>query len=241
MSFSSVLSAKCNYQHLNTHFYGRVYGCTVEELKITNPNEVIPRFNGRLDTGRSNKSVEFVFINKQFASHLPVGFTKTFPNIWILLVHKSNLEFLQKSDFSDLIHLKALSLNDNKIEFITEDVFEDLHNLEALSLAHNNLRIIPQNIFQHLPNLKRISLNNNHLKKIDSSLFKNNMMLEMIALHNNKLHRIGPNLLNPLRNLKDIWLINNECINEHFPNTTSMQKLITKIKQKCYGRREKVN
>lgn len=241
MSFNSALSTKCNYQHLNTHFYGRVYGCSVEKLKITNSNEVISRFNKILDPEKSKSSVEFVFINKQFTSHLPVGLPKTFPNIRILLVHKSDLEFLQKSDFTDLMHLKALSLNDNKIEFITEDVFENLYNLEALSLAHNNLRILPQNIFQPLPNLKRISLNNNHLKKIDSALFKNNIMLEMIALHNNELHMIGPNLLNSLRNLKEVWFINNKCINEHFPKTTSMQKLIIKIKQMCYGRREKVN
>lgn len=100
MGFNSVLSTKCNYQHLNTHFYGIVYGCSVEELKITNPNEVIPRFIEILVSGKSKTSVGFVFfINKQFTSHLPVGLPKIFPNIWILLIHKSGLEFLQKSDF----------------------------------------------------------------------------------------------------------------------------------------------
>jgi hypothetical protein len=53
-----------------------------------------------------------------------------------------------------------------------------------------------------------------------TNIFKNNLKLEFIDLNSNKIKIVNPNLFLNLNNLVEVWLNNNECVNNYFDGSS---------------------
>ncbi|XP_063709035.1 chaoptin-like [Culicoides brevitarsis] len=78
-----------------------------------------------------------------------------------------------KNTFSNLIHLKELSLNNSKVTEISEDAFKNNEKLEVLNVANNKLMINDVKMFESAKELKILDISGNIISpKLNINEFK---------------------------------------------------------------------
>lgn len=84
------------------------------------------------------------FQDNKKTAHLPIGISKTFPNLLILDATYCSIKRLRPENFEGLKNLKFLWMAGNLIDVIPRDTFKDLVSLTDIDLrkfyARNNIR-----------------------------------------------------------------------------------------------------
>ena len=131
-------------------------------------------------------------------------------NVTEMKLSKNRLKQLKQGMFSNMIHLKTLSLENNQIDTIeNEAVFQDLTSLTRLSLLGNKLKsfkvsfmldklnflLLESNqlvqIAIELPNLKYLIASSNQIRELVPSSFSKCHELLMLDLSKNRIAKIG--------------------------------------------------
>jgi Leucine-rich repeat (LRR) protein len=179
-------------------------------------------------------AADITHLRIDFASstHILSGIGETFSNLKTLLITEQPIKFVERSDFAGLTQLEYLELSWNQIEFLPEDVFWDLPNLEELYLFDNKIKKLPVNIFKSLKKLKTIWLSSNKIDHLPKDLFVNNLEIEWILADYNPLKVIDVNFTK-LKNLRQLYLGNANCIDFSAFNAIEVQEALLLINENC--------
>lgn len=143
--------------------------------------------------------------------------------------HNSKIEFLQISytkdihfDFSELLNLKNLNLNNNNLNKIPPSVY-NCKKLETLFLSANNITTIDDEI-ENLSDLRKIECRDNDLIQISEKIGKCIRLNELMLFRNPNLKKI-PESIGNLHELSSLWI--GSCQLSSFPksleNCTSLK------------------
>ncbi|NXU50771.1 LRRN2 protein, partial [Turnix velox] len=111
------------------------------------------------------------------------------PGLKFLDLNKNPLQRVKQSDFTNMLHLKELGLN-NMEELVSIDQFAliNLPELTKLDVTNNpKLSFIHPNAFHHLPQLETLMLNNNALSALHKQTVKSLPNLQEISIHSNPI------------------------------------------------------
>jgi hypothetical protein len=96
-----------------------------------------------------------------------------------------------------------------------------------------NLVAIEKSHLQPFTKLRFLYLPRNVITTLENDLFEANINLEVINIDSNRIKAIGFQLLKPLTNLKQISLLNNDCINGIASNSTAIESFKIQLVVKC--------
>ncbi|KAH3776655.1 toll-like receptor 2 isoform X1 [Dreissena polymorpha] len=110
-----------------------------------------------------------------------------------------------KGEFSQLINLKHLFLQNNNIETLADNQFQGLY-LESLDLSHNAISTISNNTFKHMKHLSHLDLSFNRLNSLPSLTFQPiSDSLSSLKLNSNPgLGSLSATLFEGLTSLRDL-------------------------------------
>jgi hypothetical protein len=95
----------CDFKTFNS-FYGAYYTCTVKNLHVTINDRDIKDVQGQHVMGKTNDDVKQFFVKHQNCLFIPLGIEKFFPNLELLYIMQSNLQFIMNGDLQGLNKLK---------------------------------------------------------------------------------------------------------------------------------------
>lgn len=111
------------------------------------------------------------------------------PSLKFLDLNKNPLQRVRQSDFTNMLHLKELGLN-NMEELVSIDKFAliNLPELTKLDVTNNpKLSFIHPNAFHHLPQMETLMLNNNALSALHKQTVESLPNLQEISIHSNPI------------------------------------------------------
>ncbi|NXO25623.1 LRRN2 protein, partial [Cisticola juncidis] len=135
---------------------------------------------------RSLESLSF-YDNK--LANVPKRALQQVPGLKFLDLNKNPVQRVKQSDFTNMLHLKELGLN-NMDELVSIDQFAliNLPELTKLDVTNNpKLSFIHPKAFQHLPQLETLMLNNNALSALHRQTVESLPNLQEISIHGNPL------------------------------------------------------
>ncbi|KAG5668971.1 hypothetical protein PVAND_016876 [Polypedilum vanderplanki] len=192
------------------------YHCEIRNLEISARNSKLIFQNSSKKSVALEKvvSIGIVDSNVPFLPNFS-DFVQKFPNLEEFSIQLSNLKYLERSKFLILKNLKILVLSDNEIKKLPDNIFDDLEDLEFLSLDSNKITELNENLLKNLKNLKGFFACCNEIEVLHSNLFENNQKLQDVILFGNKIKKIQIDF-EKLKEIKQIWLNYNVCIDEYF-------------------------
>ncbi|XP_067863965.1 leucine-rich repeat neuronal protein 1-like [Heptranchias perlo] len=111
------------------------------------------------------------------------------PDLKFLDLNKNPIQRLQQSDFTDMLHLKELGIN-NMEELISIDKFalDNLPELTKLEVTNNpKLSYIHPSAFRLIPQMETLMLNNNALSALYKKTIESLSKLQEISIHSNPI------------------------------------------------------
>lgn len=224
-------------EDLQFFFNRKPYICS-GQIKVMSDNiNVISTIGEHLES-KSNNDVSFLDLNSRHSHkirdihYIPNDLGKLFPSLKILYIQNCKLKVLSRKNFKNMNKLSTISLTKNQIEHIDPDTFHDLPMLFSLRLNRNKLSTLSNDLFIHAPRLKHVIFGNNLLEDFESSIFDSNKNLKSLDLSYNKLNTIFINF----PEFKDLQLVDlrgNQCINDIFLTSKSLNNFQDSIKKNC--------
>ncbi|XP_054836789.1 leucine-rich repeat neuronal protein 2 [Eublepharis macularius] len=135
---------------------------------------------------RSLESLSF-YDNKLV--NVPKRALQQVPGLKFLDLNKNPLQRVKQSDFTNMLHLKELGLN-NMEELVSIDKFAliNLPELTKLDVTNNpKLSYIHPSAFHHLPQMETLMLNNNALSALHKQTLESLPNLQEISIHSNPI------------------------------------------------------
>ncbi|CAM4695752.1 unnamed protein product [Caretta caretta] len=135
---------------------------------------------------RSLESLSF-YDNKLV--NVPKRALQQVPGLKFLDLNKNPLQRIRQSDFTNMLHLKELGLN-NMEELVSIDKFAliNLPELTKLDVTNNpKLSFIHPRAFHHLPQMETLMLNNNALSALHKQTVESLPNLQEISIHSNPI------------------------------------------------------
>lgn len=124
----------------------------------------------------------------------------------------SDIKMLPENLFEHAPNLKSILLGANLIGTVHESAFKGLRNLTKLELWYNKIRVLHKNTFSDLESLQELNLQGNQIEVLGKDLFKSNKKLLTLYLNSNRIHEIDPHVFSHLTNLRELDLLDNDCI-----------------------------
>jgi Leucine-rich repeat (LRR) protein len=181
--------------------------------------------------GKTNNDVAGFFVANQNTKFTVSGIEKYFPRLSTFVVINSLLEIINRNSFRDVSQIFVLALAQNNIVAIPEDTFKDLIQLQILDLAFNKLKTVPSKLLAELKNLAFFIIFSNQVEEIPLGFFRNNLKLDYVELSLNHLTAIDTTNFPQMKNLTNLNLKNNTCIDKSY--NEPKEKNIAEIKNKC--------
>ncbi|XP_041052342.1 leucine-rich repeat neuronal protein 1-like [Carcharodon carcharias] len=111
------------------------------------------------------------------------------PDLKFLDLNKNPIQRIQQGDFTDMLHLKELGIN-NMEELISIDKFalDNLPELTKLEVTNNpKLSYIHPSAFRLIPQMETLMLNNNALSALYRKTIESLSKLQEISIHTNPI------------------------------------------------------
>ncbi|XP_067913837.1 leucine-rich repeat neuronal protein 1-like isoform X1 [Heterodontus francisci] len=111
------------------------------------------------------------------------------PDLKFLDLNKNPIQRIQQGDFTDMLHLKELGIN-NMAELISIDKFalDNLPELTKLEVTNNpKLSYIHPSAFRLIPQMETLMLNNNALSALYKKTIQSLSKLQEISIHSNPI------------------------------------------------------
>ncbi|XP_063153603.1 leucine-rich repeat neuronal protein 2 [Candoia aspera] len=136
------------------------------------------------------KSLESLSFYDNKLVSVPKRALQQVPGLKFLDLNKNPLQRIKHSDFTNMLHLKELGLN-NMEELVSIDKFAliNLPELTKLDVTNNpKLSYIHPSAFHHLPQMETLMLNNNALSALHKQTLESLPNLQEISIHSNPIH-----------------------------------------------------
>jgi Leucine-rich repeat (LRR) protein len=98
--------------------------------------------------------------------------------------------------------------------YIPRGIGDHFENLEAIWIHWSGLKELSN--LEQFPNLRYIYARHNELTELKSDVFKNNSLIEWIDLKHNNLKFIDGQIFLPFKNMTNLNLKDNYCIDQHY-------------------------
>ncbi|XP_057670852.1 uncharacterized protein LOC130902627 [Diorhabda carinulata] len=134
-------------------------------------------------------------------------FSLPFRKCGILLIIESNLPIITSDFFVEASGLRHLGFYSNPDVEFEEGCFSDLRHLRNLTIFNESFPILKNNFLEGLVKLKRLAIVNSQLEKIDNDAFIYNNDLHEIILDGNPMEEFVANL-SILHHLRTVSLLN---------------------------------
>lgn len=208
------------------------YSCLV--AKFDEPQRhSIAHIHGRHRDGKSNQDVEeFLTSGNGKLHHIPMGIGKIFPNLELFFIGQTSLKFVERKNFEGMSKVSSFFLGFNELEDIPKDAFYDLFSVQALFIDNNKIRSLHRDLLVQMPKLKVFISHKNRIEHLDAGLFRRNGQLTSINLNNNQLKTIGVNFRH-LKQITNVELMQNICVNSKFGEKTSIVEFQDLIAKNC--------
>ncbi|CAD0201940.1 unnamed protein product [Chrysodeixis includens] len=197
---------KMNFHHLSN----------LNDVILDN-NNIGPSLKGtnlfdRSGSGLTNK-IKSLSISGINLNTVPDNFFVDAYDISTLIISNNNISDVFEIPFT----LKHLDLSDNPIRDISGEDFTDLIALQELNLDNLLIKEVPDYIFEHLPSLRKLTLErNNNLVNFSKLAFGRDVLddpaefkLERLSLKGSRLTRLDEALAVPLGELTELDLQGN--------------------------------
>lgn len=135
------------------------------------------------------KSLESLSFYDNKLVNVPKRALQQVPCLKFLDLNKNPLQRIKQSDFTNMLHLKELGLN-NMEELVSIDKFAliNLPELTKLDVTNNpKLSYIHPSAFHHLPQMETLMLNNNALSALHKQTLESLPNLQEISIHSNPI------------------------------------------------------
>lgn len=148
-----------------------------------------------------------------------------------LLFMSVMLDELRAKVFEGAENLNYLTLEACRITTIDKDAFKGLKKLQSLGLKYNFITTLHPATFSELPELRHLLLSGNYLQILTKSHFKSLKKINRISVIGNLLTEVESNIVSDLKELENLYLDQNTCIDDHFGSDgvpfSKFQKLIS--------------
>ncbi|XP_049539613.1 uncharacterized protein LOC125953853 [Anopheles darlingi] len=114
--------------------------------------------------------------------------------VWL---QDNRLATLDRTLFTELVHLEKLCLRNNTLLAIEPGTFDPLVRLRLLDLSHNRLADLTEELFRGLTELEELQLGHNRLATLRPHVFGRLVGLRLLDLSYNDLQRLGPDTFQP--------------------------------------------
>ena len=181
-SSDSALNSK-EFNNLNEALQdtAHVFRLNLSNQNINIPNSIWSKF----------PNLQYLSLKNDHLDHIPEGIG-SLKNLKILDLSGNDFKVLP-DNFTQLIHLQELYLNDDKNLKLEQSIkiLSQLPQLHSLHIENDGLKTLPKNISK-LSHLDSLYLNNNKFVKIPSEAL-NLKNLKFLDLHDNKISVPNPN------------------------------------------------
>lgn len=239
---AQVLTFSLNCTFENTEILGNQgYTCTLRDIDADFSSAFyFIRVGGVHLEGQTNRDVRNLRFLDSRINRVPANIFFVFPNIEGFEVNNcGNVNFVVP-DFSYADNLRIVHLRNNIIPFLPPSVFVIANTIEVLNLENNQMNTLGPAPFGGLPRLRIVNFSNNristlhprmtsgltqlqefngmnnNLSEIDGRLFINSPDLRSVNFNGNHIGAIGMSFLNVNRNLEELFLSNNSCVDLNF-------------------------
>jgi len=197
------------------------YDCYVKDFTLDSPHVEVNSVIGNHVNVKTLEKVFYIVINgMESIDYLPNNVGHFFPNLDSIVIHRSNLKVIERSNFESMPDLTSLDISFCPIAELHEDAFNDLQNLTELSLHNLSLVTLPQKLLWKLEELDELDLSHNIFEHFPDNFFSDDLSssLTWLSLSFNRITILQERLLWNLENLHDLNLSNNliECIPSDF-------------------------
>ncbi|CAO1398860.1 unnamed protein product [Diamesa serratosioi] len=157
------------------------YSCDVQNLTIDKPHTLITSVSGTHLPDLENTHVKHLGIHNQKTKFLPINIAEYFPNLLIIQVSKSELEYITQNDFLGLTQITQIIMKDNIIKELPCGVFDTNKRLQQIHFEDNSLNTIGKDIFKSLPLLSTAHFQKNECidKNVDKIEDLPELLIEM--------------------------------------------------------------
>ena len=121
----------------------------------------------------------------------------------------NDIRVLPTDIFSNMVHLRTLTLDRNSISAIVRDQFHGLQRLTHLGMESNDISSIQDGAFSGLPSLKYLYLQNNFIEHLPVGTFDNLENLQELNMINNRISVLRPDIFSKLPVLTDLFMSSN--------------------------------
>lgn len=163
-----------------------------------------------ISTAKDSKVLALNIPYKNDVKLLPVGLSRTFPELIVFQVVNCSVRTVNEHHFKGLSKLEFVNLGFNKIENVASKAFVDLVNLESLGLNNNKIQFIGKNTFAALKSLMTLYLDDNEIQIIHPKSFKPLLNVELVNLDRNDIECLDENIFASLMNLKNVSVAGNK-------------------------------
>jgi hypothetical protein len=112
-------------------------------------------------TGKTNADVVKVFIKHQNCAYLPRNLGQFFPNLLVLYVMKSNVQYLEDGDLAGLDKLEIFDVSHNPVEQVGANYFKGHSSIRTLSFYDCHIKKVEKGALDELKKLEKIHFDGN--------------------------------------------------------------------------------
>lgn len=148
-----AITFECLYSIEDWVILDKVYGCTVQKLKIEVSDNVLVSVSKSHLKGKTSKDVQTLNIENSTLTTLPKSIDKSFPNLKGLRVAKSRLTTIRSDDLKPFPALRVLCLWANLLTTLDGNLFINNPNLEFVNFGSNQIKNVGPKFFSPLTKL----------------------------------------------------------------------------------------
>lgn len=203
------------------------YTCDAESLRVDQP--AIEFF---FKSGTRNNQVLALKIKQGETRYLPNNIGKLFPNLKLLSVTGTKLEFVSRDNFENMNSVKVLHLTSSLIKEIPYEAFSPLGNLDVIYLQSNKLKSLHVKTFDKNPKLRDVFAAKNQIERLERGLFTKNLNLVGIHFDQNRIKNILIDI-DRSRRYTRINFDHNVCTTQIYPDRIDLPGMIQEISRSC--------
>lgn len=145
----------CNFKYKTWPVIGHVYGCHIQNLNVTQPNDLTTVILGKHHTSlnQSNFDVRAFDVTKQTCLYLPGRVKNFFMNLELLNVVNSKLQSISAADLKPFTKLRVLMLSANNLVDLDNDLFDNNPELVRVDFRDQKFKLIGYNFLENVPKL----------------------------------------------------------------------------------------
>ncbi|KAG5683948.1 hypothetical protein PVAND_013204 [Polypedilum vanderplanki] len=154
------IKLNCRFEDYKT-VYKFSYTCLAQNLQTTLNERTVTEVVGDHIFGKTNNDVEKVFIQHQNCHCIPRNLGEFFPNLKILYIMKSNVQYLMDGDLDGLDKLKIFDVSHNPIDQIGENFFKGHSSIMIISFYDCHIKKVTPGSLNSLTNIERMHFEGN--------------------------------------------------------------------------------